>query len=153
MKPILIAVSAMSLSLTMVAGAAAREPGVPRSQATFKRLDSNHNGALEAGELRTASLKRFMSLDADGDGAVSVAEIDAWLLRAARKRRDGMLKRMDGDGDGRITAAEAEAYARALFARADGDGDGRLTRAESRAYHIKRRRSYRQARQQGAGSD
>jgi Ca2+-binding EF-hand superfamily protein len=80
-------------------------------------------------------LPGFAELDADKDGKVTRAEIDA--LRAERQ------KAMDPDGDGFITAAEmkahaadqararAEAMVDRLFARLDADKDGKLSAAEA----------------------
>lgn len=80
-------------------------------------------------------LPGFAEMDADKDGKVTRAEIDA--IRVERQ------KAMDPDGDGFITATEmkahaadqakarAEAMVDRMFARLDADKDGKLSAAEA----------------------
>jgi Ca2+-binding EF-hand superfamily protein len=82
-------------------------------------------------------LPGFADMDADKDGKVTRAEIDA--IRAERQ------KAMDPDGDGFVTLEEmtahaadsakarAEAMVDRMFARADTDKDGKLSAAEALA--------------------
>ena len=71
---------AFALALTALAPAVqANEPGMPRSERLFGRLDTNSDGRLGIEEMRPQAERRFMHLDTDGDGKVTTAEIDAWL--------------------------------------------------------------------------
>lgn len=69
--------------------------------------------------------EQFSRLDADSDGVVTTAELDAAGGRGGR-----MLARSDTDGDGRITRAEASAGAAEMFRRMDADGDGVISEDE-----------------------
>ena len=71
-------------------------------------------------------------LDADRDGVVRRAEVDAWA--AGKPIPAGMVESMfadaDTDRDGRILLDEQKADALRSFDAADTDHDGRLTVAE-----------------------
>lgn len=81
-------------------------------------------GGLTLSGFQDRSLERFRRADADGDGVVDAAEMDA-AGRGGRR-----MTRSDADGDGRITEAEARAAAAAMFDRLDQNGDGRVTEDE-----------------------
>lgn len=144
---------AAAVAGTFTVAASAREPGIPKSERLFQRLDKNKDGSLAADELRSPSERRFMSLDKDKDGTVTAAEIDAWLLALAERRRQRILEQMDGDGDGAISRAEVAAFVDALFALADADGNGGVTMEEVRAYHATKRRQNIDARKSKSQGD
>ncbi|XP_066030943.1 reticulocalbin-3-like isoform X2 [Chamaea fasciata] len=100
-------------------------------------------------------------MDSDGSGAVSAAELRAWILRRHRGARGQELRaerrRLDRDGDGAVawdefrreTFGETEDFggspdpdshrkllerSRRRFLAADGDGDGRLQEPELDAF-------------------
>jgi Ca2+-binding EF-hand superfamily protein len=123
--------------------ARANEPGIPRSEHLFGRLDTNSDGRLAIEEIRPSAERRFMRLDTDGDGRVTTAEIDAWLAKIEERRRQRILDHMDLDKDGAVTKAELDAYLEKLFATVDSDHDGGVTLAEAQAYHAaKARRTF-----------
>jgi Ca2+-binding EF-hand superfamily protein len=101
--------------------------------------------------------RMFARLDANHDGFITKAEVDAvqgqFAQKAAKRAQrfdgDKMFDRLDANRDGKITTAEAEAARSArvaakggqpaqahaagvsrLFARADANKDGAITRAE-----------------------
>jgi len=51
----------------------------------------------------------FAAMDADGDGAVTLAEFTAFAQTRAATRAERMFTRVDADGDGMVTQAEIEA--------------------------------------------
>ncbi len=133
-----------SLALAFAVGsllsplARANEPGIPRSEHLFGRLDNNSDGRLAIDEIRPGAERRFMRLDSDG--RVTTAEIDAWLAKIEERRRQRILDHMDLDKDGAVTKAELDAYLEKLFATVDSDHDGGVTLAEAQAYHAAKAR-------------
>jgi anti-sigma-K factor RskA len=51
----------------------------------------------------------FATMDADGDGAVTLAEFTAFTQDRAATQAERMFTRVDADGDGMVTQAEIEA--------------------------------------------
>ncbi len=146
-----IALSAALVIAGVSASAAlAREPGMPRGERTFERLDKNKDGALAIEELEDKSVRRFMRLDADKDDKVTRAELESWLNRLTRRRVDRILSRMDGDKDAAVTRTELRGYIAGLFELADADKSGGVTLQESRAYHVAARRKRTEARKAGS---
>ena len=140
-------------AVSFVAGAAqAREPGMPRGERTFERLDKNNNGELERQELGERSGRRFMRLDADKDGRVTRPEIEAWVNALATRRVDRILSNMDANKDGAVTQAELEDHISSLFIAADSDTSGGVTLAEARAYHDAKRKSRAEARKRASAA-
>ena len=80
-------------------------------QAHFATLDTDSNGALNKEELLARAQERAAKridrmierLDADNDGALTLAELDA------RRGQGRMMERLDADGDGAISQAEFDA--------------------------------------------
>jgi Ca2+-binding EF-hand superfamily protein len=131
------------LALTVItATAMAREPGIPRGEKTFARLDKDHNGKIELSELQPAAVRRFMGLDHDADGKVTRGEIEDWLRAAMERRLDRIMTRMDADNDSAITRDELEAYVAGQFGNADVNADGGVTHDEAKAYHVAKRKKY-----------
>ncbi|MBQ1498368.1 MAG: EF-hand domain-containing protein [Sphingomonas sp.] len=83
-------------------------------------------------EAQAASAKKFKSLDTNGDGKGSPAELLAFMTKSAEKRGEAMdqakvdrrLKRLDTDGDGYVSAAELAAEDLAKFDKADANHNG-----------------------------
>ena len=94
--------------------------------------------AAPAAPMARPALFDFATLDANGDGKVTMEEITA--------ARDAEAKALDANGDGKIDAAELLAYrtaqiearVKAEFAALDTDGDGALSAAEVASHRIVR---------------
>src|SRR5205823_6654994 len=80
--------------------------------------------------------KMFAQMDANHDGVVTAAEMDAAAKKRGMKpQRDEMssaekIAMIDTNGDGKLTAAEHAAGSEQMFARMDKNGDGFLSREE-----------------------
>ncbi|MGD9665051.1 MAG: hypothetical protein AB7U34_07595, partial [Novosphingobium sp.] len=75
----------------------------------------------------------FSAIDADGDGAITVAEMDAGRQALGFSPDPSSEKRIasaDSDGDGKLTLAEWVAASNADFNKADANKDGVISRAE-----------------------
>jgi len=79
-------------------------------QSRFDARDSNGDGVLDKSELLAAAAQRNEArvdrmmdrLDANGDGAISLEEMEA------RRNTDRVFARMDADGSGGLSEAEFE---------------------------------------------
>lgn len=118
----------------LVAGVAVAEApkGSGLQGPTFETLDTDGNGAISQAEMWDRPRARFAEADADGSGGLSIDELRARMDAKADRRATRMLERMDSDGDGQLTFAEMADNPRAArrFERIDKDGDGKLSRAE-----------------------
>lgn len=131
MRAAIVLALATLASPALAAGGASGDQGMSLAefQAAFRQRlmagDSNHDGKISQAELAAArdalgggsgrAAKRdpsllFKRIDADGDGALSPAEID----RISARR----FARLDANHDGRVTAAERQA------ARGSARGEG-----------------------------
>jgi len=142
------AMNTISLSLTaalLLGGAQAALAEAPRGdraaahgarlEQMFDRIDADGDGAITRAELEAAPAARFAAADANGDGRATVDEIAAMLRADADARAARMLATRDADGDGALSADEMAPRradrADRMFSRMDADGDGRVTRAEA----------------------
>jgi len=112
-------------------------------------------GMISAQQHATGAMAMFKRMDADGDGYVTAAEMDAFrpMMGAGPGRGTGMpmgpgmmmggagmmmpavMGTIDGDGDGSVSAQEHAAAAKAAFDRLDTDRNGRVTAAEWATAH------------------
>ncbi|GAB5445257.1 EF-hand domain-containing protein [Gymnodinialimonas sp.] len=100
---------ALMIPLALTAPAFAQEgdrQGPPRM--IFSELDADGNGAVTLEEMQAAGANRFAAADTDGDGALSRDELLAQGAERAERRVDRLLERADADGDGLLTQAEME---------------------------------------------
>ena len=109
-----------------IAGAtavSAQGPG-QRSGERFERLDANNDGELTLEEMTAKQAAMIEEADADGNGAVSKAEMQAFR-QAKRAERNP-----DRNDDGVIDRTEFLNAAQDRFDRLDADGDGLLSEDE-----------------------
>jgi hypothetical protein len=136
---------ALALIVAGVATGAAAQPGdgpfrhgdrdaggraerIAHVDAMFRMFDADRDGRVTAAEIDARRKARFAAADADGDGRLGAAEFDA-MRRATETER--MAARLDADGDGFLTEAELAAREPRMLNRLDADGDGVLTRDEA----------------------
>ena len=130
--------AAIALTAAVPALALAAGPGFPRSEKYFKQLDADANGKLSLAEINARAEKRILRMDRDDDGTVSGAEIEAWLKQGMEKRRDFLLADYDTNRDGVISRDELSAVVSIEFGKADKDADGGVSLDESRSYRYVR---------------
>jgi len=121
------------------AAVVADESGVRDSvtfNARFTTLDDDDDGHIDFGEYAANATGKFVTMDSDGNGLVTAAEMDAHraaLGRVSRVPAADVIKPVDSDGDGMLAQWENEAIARREFDALDTDHDGVISRAEARA--------------------
>jgi hypothetical protein len=102
----------------------------------FAEVDADADGKITKAEMQAWRAARVAGLDADSDGFLSREEVKAHAMRGAEARADSMVARMfdtrDSDGDGKLGVAEmmVPPGAGRMFDRIDADGDGAITQAE-----------------------
>lgn len=130
-----------------------------RGARMIERLDGDKDGKVSLDEFKAHVAATFKVFDADGDGEVTKAEIEARrdafkearkALRTAAaadkdKAREALraagpfmlpgagrtFERADADGSGSLSEAEVLASAERIFERRDRSGDGALDRADA----------------------
>ena len=98
----------------------------------IQRFDADGNGAVTAAEIATGRAEMLARYDADDDGTLSLAEFEALHAELARGRMVRGFQFIDTDGDGAVTEAEMTALADRMMARMDIDDDGDID-ADDRA--------------------
>lgn len=125
---------AVLLSAALLAPAAVVAAAVMPDLLT--RADANGDGAVSKDEVDAFRKAEFARMDTNHDGFVSDDEMKAFILAkmAARagEMADRRIKADDSNGDGRLTLAELEGDRRTsrMFTRLDRDGDGTISRDE-----------------------
>ena len=106
----------------------------PGGSDAFAKLDANEDGQLTEDEVTEQAWAKISSADANGDGAVTVAELDA--QRADREqdvRRptpNAVFAYLDVNGDGALTADEVSPNAWQKLSRTDANNDNNVTLQE-----------------------
>lgn len=139
-----IAVIAAAAGVTASGAALAKGMGHNGPQMSFEEIDADGNGEITKAELEAMKQARFTKADTDGDGRLSLEEMQAQAQRHAAERAARMLERFDKNGDGGLSAEELPKprHAGRMFERMDGDGSGSLSKQEfeeARMHHGKRR--------------
>lgn len=140
----LFAVLALAAGATVFAvpAADARDRGGERM--TFETLDTNGDGAVTQAELDALRESRFAEFDANGDGSVTLEEFTARAQVRSAERATAMFERLDADGDGVLSRDVLETQGRGrgdrgnIIARLDTDGDGAVSKEEFEAMKARR---------------
>lgn len=115
----------------LVAAVAMAAPGGDR----FAKLDADGNGSVTRAEIDARTAERFVRLDGDRDGFVTKTEMTTHHEAMKAKRAERAAKR---SGDHAKHRAEHAGKRGDHFARRDVDNDGRLSLAEFQAGGAKR---------------
>lgn len=111
----LAAVSLAGLSTAFAEPPEGAHPPIPR----FEAMDTDGDGRITLEEIQAKRAERVGAIDADGDGKLSAAELAQPRIAEATERAtraaERMVERQDVDGDGLLSAAE-------LAVRPEGPG-------------------------------
>jgi hypothetical protein len=119
-----------------LAAAADETPGCQRPQVTTKETEGTGDGGITAAKHAATAAKRFELMDANKDGKISVAEINAshgaesivWANHPASPAEK--IRSFDSNRDGVLTVSEYTAGSQRMFEELDVDGNGVLTPEE-----------------------
>ncbi|MFL4470616.1 EF-hand domain-containing protein [Tateyamaria armeniaca] len=99
----------------------------------FSTLDADGNGEVSLAELQARGEARFEAADTDGDGFLTQAELEAAGRERAGDRAARILARMDANDDGKLSPDEMKGPRRdpgRLFERIDADNSGGISPEE-----------------------
>ncbi len=96
--------------------------------ATFDVIDANGDGAISIEELDNARAQVFAAMDANGDGGVDAEELLAYRMRL---RAEAAVIRLDENGDGALSIDEIR-FRTPRLERFDLDENGEVTKTELR---------------------
>ena len=127
----------LAVALPLAATRPVHAQSVEHPARLIQKLDTNHDGALDRTEFRTARNDKFAVVDTNEDDIISRSEYEIVVVRFRAlhglDRNDGqgarndVFDRVDADGDDRVTRDEFNAAADRMFIRLDANADGLLT--------------------------
>jgi hypothetical protein len=106
-----------------------------RGWSMLEQFDADGDGKVTQAEVDAVRAERFAAFDQDGDGRLSLEEYQALWLDAMRRRMVDQFQALDDDGDAAVTVEEFVAPFARVITRLDANGDGELTADELRARH------------------
>lgn len=93
----------------------------------FEAVDVDGDGSVTIEEIDAYRAARLAEVDGSGDGALSIEEFDTLYRAFTRPRMVDAFQALDADGDAQIAAEEIDTRVSRLVERLDRDGDGTLT--------------------------
>lgn len=101
-------------------------------RATFEELDIDGDGQVTLIEINEHRMQRFTSADSNGDGQLSVEEMQAAAQARSNERVTKMFERHDANADGFLSEEELPKPrgASKMFERIDADGNGSISEQE-----------------------
>lgn len=102
---------------------------------TFETLDVDGSGEITIADIDALRTQRFAEADTNGDGSISEAEFVAKAQADAGERAALMFARLDADGDGTLSRDALEGrvgrgISDRMISRADSDGSGGVSAEE-----------------------
>ncbi|MEM6477407.1 MAG: calcium-binding protein [Pseudomonadota bacterium] len=125
----IFAAGAVSLALGVSAVTADAQRGGDRERASFSELDANGDGEVTLAELQAHGAARFATNDTNGDGALSAEELVAARsvdnVERLERRINRFIERADENGDGLLQQSEIGPSQARMTARFERiDADG-----------------------------
>lgn len=90
-------------------------------------VDADGDGAITQAEIDAYRTAQVTAADASGDGAISLSEFETIFAMATRDRMVDAFQELDADGDGTVTTAEMDTRFGGIVDRMDRNGDGALS--------------------------
>lgn len=136
LKKTTVAILGTAVVLTASAGAFAHDKKggdrEGRGAQMFERIDTNSDEKLDFAEFSAPMTARFDEVDADSNGIITEAEMEAASEGKEGRRAKRIAKRLDGDDNGEVTKAELEERQQEMFTRLDADEDGFISIDEAK---------------------
>lgn len=98
----------------------------------FQQMDADKDGKITAAEIEAFQAARFAKADANGDGKLSLEEMDAARAEKRQERFGRMIAKLDKDGDGQLSTDEMPMRGKRMM-KLDTDGDGAISLEEMKA--------------------
>jgi hypothetical protein len=98
----------------------------------FQEMDANHDGKVTQAEIEAFETARAAEIDANHDGKITADEIQTFREKQRAKREAARLARMDSNGDGTVSVQEYQAAQTWRLARMDRNGDGTIDEQDMR---------------------
>ncbi|MCB1884735.1 MAG: hypothetical protein KDG89_12200 [Geminicoccaceae bacterium] len=104
--------------------------GMGMAMDLFDEVDANGDGKVERAEMDAFVKKDLRDNDGNGDGSLTLAEFQSLWLERTKPLMVRGFQFLDADGDGNVTGAEMEKPAGRAFDRLDRNGDGAVAEDE-----------------------
>ncbi len=124
------ATAALVLPLTFHANAGPDGKGGKFGKAFIERMDADGDGAVTKAEIESKRTAKFDEFDANKDGQLSADEFNALHEDRKQKRMEARFAKFDEDNNSTISAEEFGSRTDDMFERFDKNKDGKLTADE-----------------------
>lgn len=103
-----------------------------RMMELIEAYDADGDGSITQAEVDAWRANRLKEFDADGDGTLSLDEYQALWLDAMRERMVDAFQGHDDDGDGKVTVDEFSKRTKRMVLMRDQNDDGALNMQDVR---------------------
>jgi Ca2+-binding EF-hand superfamily protein len=105
------------------------------SRMMLTEMDADKDGTVTRAEIDAHEAARAAEIDADKNGTITAEELIAHHEKMRQQRMAERLKAMDQNGDGTVSLDEYEAAQTWRMARLDRNGDGKIEPDEMQFRH------------------